>query len=344
MHEQNADRSLPRKTPDDLFAYIRARHQLWINRAHELPHEKWTDDPILQTTRLENIYRELDRGTRVVIVDILGQDAALETIVWNVIRYRVFNFPHIFELTAGFMQPEAWNVAGATAIVLAQKRRHNMVAYRVPASGADAKQFPDGDGQTTRLWCWRLGPGYLQEPGFLTDLVRRLRAARTPVAAHAVVMTLRGMGDFTAYQIYLDLCYGQRVLPFSEDEWTTFGEGAESGLRWLGMRPTVDSIRELWAAQPRDLPGPRLSLCNVQYALCGAQKYWRGWSRSGKVDTVPLVAGPLDPRLWPPELIARYSSPRPRRTAVILPSQQERVAVDCPPEPPAPRRQAVIFD
>src|SRR5690606_32900931 len=47
---------------DRLFAFIRERHAIWERRNKGLP-KPWTEDPILQSYRFCNVYRELDKET-----------------------------------------------------------------------------------------------------------------------------------------------------------------------------------------------------------------------------------------------------------------------------------------
>ncbi len=48
---------------EDFFAYARARHEVHIRREVLGEPRPWTTDPVLQTNRFTNVYRELDRTT-----------------------------------------------------------------------------------------------------------------------------------------------------------------------------------------------------------------------------------------------------------------------------------------
>ena len=48
---------------DDLFAFVRERHQIYLRRKAGQT-KPWTTDPILQQYRFCNVYRELDTVTK----------------------------------------------------------------------------------------------------------------------------------------------------------------------------------------------------------------------------------------------------------------------------------------
>ena len=47
---------------DEFFRYAIERHRIYMRRQACVP-KPWTDDPVLQTSRFTNVYRELDRTT-----------------------------------------------------------------------------------------------------------------------------------------------------------------------------------------------------------------------------------------------------------------------------------------
>lgn len=46
------------------FRYARDRHQIYLNRVAGMPRTRWTSDPIFQTYRFTNVFRELDKTTQ----------------------------------------------------------------------------------------------------------------------------------------------------------------------------------------------------------------------------------------------------------------------------------------
>src|SRR5258705_12327622 len=53
---------------DDFWRFIVARHEIFIRRHLEHRQLPWTDDPLLQHGRYTEIYRDLDRATRWLVV------------------------------------------------------------------------------------------------------------------------------------------------------------------------------------------------------------------------------------------------------------------------------------
>src|SRR3989442_13280131 len=106
----------------DFFRFIAERHLMFVRRViyHQPP--PWTQDPILARTYTTNVYRELDRGTRYLIRNILPHaSAAPMDTFWNVLVYRMFNWAATYEALGGFQPASAWNPA---LVVEELERRH----------------------------------------------------------------------------------------------------------------------------------------------------------------------------------------------------------------------------
>jgi hypothetical protein len=75
---------------------MRARHQIWINRQQGKP-KPWTDDPILQSYRFCNVYRELDTVT-IWIDENIRQRSANHKNLWFMLAIaRRINWPDTLE-------------------------------------------------------------------------------------------------------------------------------------------------------------------------------------------------------------------------------------------------------
>ncbi|TXH55942.1 MAG: hypothetical protein E6Q97_07670, partial [Desulfurellales bacterium] len=82
-----------RVTIDDFWNWVNERHAIHLRRyAGEEP--PWTNDPVLQQFRFTEVFRELDRGTRVCwkMLDRCRWDRP-DLQVANIVFYRVFNKP-----------------------------------------------------------------------------------------------------------------------------------------------------------------------------------------------------------------------------------------------------------
>jgi hypothetical protein len=62
---------------EKFFAFITERQNIFHRRFVVKQPPPWTEDSILQVIRLENIYRELDRGTQFCIKNIFEHRRAV---------------------------------------------------------------------------------------------------------------------------------------------------------------------------------------------------------------------------------------------------------------------------
>ena len=270
------------------WRFVAERHNVFIRRVVERTPPPWTRDRILQSVYFTNVYRELDRGTRYLIVNILPHAARRHRDgLFSVLLYRFFNLIDTYEFVCGLVHAKGvfpvgkWNAtAVARALVKRQKAGHRLFtgAYMVQAIGARP-----GVGGKAELVVDRLTQAVL---GF-EALYEDLRAAPSMEAAHARLTAIPGIAGFNAYEIVIDLCYQQAVLPFHEDDWVHVGPGALRGLNTLLVQPVTHArsaavlsdlrtAQRLWRRQANvTLHGPDLTLRNVEHSLCEWFKYFR---------------------------------------------------------------------
>ena len=77
---------------ETFWKMIQERHLIYKRKEIEQLPPPWTNDPILLNYKFTNIFRFLDRGTRIVTEHILDhEDYEDSSIIFNVILYRLFN-------------------------------------------------------------------------------------------------------------------------------------------------------------------------------------------------------------------------------------------------------------
>lgn len=273
----------------EFWWFVCERQAIWHRRCVERQPPPWTDDPVLRGTRFTNVYRELDPGTCYTILEILERDAPEPDRVFNVMLYRLIGraqthaalgFQELARFDAGRLATglQAIRASGAPPFTAA----YTVSAYRSMGS-------PDKCENVARLF------GRLAED--FTGFHARLIAAASPSAAHGVLGSPYGLGNFLAYQVFVDLTYplapdGRGVLPFSQDDWASAGPGARRGIAALtGSREGIDDLavmRRLRDEQQaefdrlglcfralRDASGGPvpLTLANIQNCLCEFHKY-----------------------------------------------------------------------
>ncbi len=285
------------------WQFVAERHDMFIRRFGQQLPPPWTNDPYLARGHFTNVYRELDRGTRYLITKILpwATEHPADTF-FSVVVYRFFNLISTYE----FLTSRGWSVAhkgqvlerlplmsvkywhrggvrsgGITyALVKRQKAGHRVFtgAYMINSTGARP-----GIGGKVEVVMKRLDHVWKH----LGDIRGAVLAAASMEAAHKELCRIPGVAAFNAYELVVDMCYNQAILPFSENDWVNPGPGAIKGLQEIyGQRLTrwdaQEAIKALCSLQRTDqqnagveLHGPRLTLRNVEHSLCEYSKYCR---------------------------------------------------------------------
>jgi hypothetical protein len=275
----------------DLFwQFVCERQWVWQRRALQRLPPPWTADPILQSERFTNVYRELDPGTRYVIEHILEIDASRPDKLFNVMLYRLIGrmethatlgFQFLTDFCSHEMERELKSLrrAGTPPFTAA----YMVSAYSSLGSADKVENIASLFGMLHAEF---------------DDLFVRVDRCTAAADVHATLSSAYGFGNFLSYQVLVDLLYPLRVyankglLPFSHDDWASPGPGARRGIKML-LRPSDDSqdldvmcwlrdhqhseferlgldfpYLEDAAGNPTDI-----SLANIQNCLCEFHKY-----------------------------------------------------------------------
>lgn len=284
----------------DLFWwFITERQQVWYRRVVEEQSSPWTDDDILQEYRFTNVYRELDPGTQYVIQNILEKDASLQDKIFNVMLYRLVGRLETHE-HLGFQPLETFDAAEFEEQL--KHRRDDLGetvftgAYMV--SGYNQMGSSDKVENVAALF------GEITDNStFFDDLL----SAESLPDAYDLIRSQPGFGNFLSYQVLVDLLYpvdyydGDSVLPFSPDDWSAPGPGAQKGLkqlvtefngftrldvmRWLRQRQQEEFDRldlDFPYLETEDGDRYELSLANIQNCLCEFYKYHKILHSNGR--------------------------------------------------------------
>src|SRR5437773_4525673 len=81
---------------ESFWRFVCERQWVWHRRFVERKFPPWTDDPILQTTRFTNVYRELDPGTQYALREILETGLPIRDKIFNVMLYRLIGRTETF--------------------------------------------------------------------------------------------------------------------------------------------------------------------------------------------------------------------------------------------------------
>lgn len=282
--------SFNRDALDSFWRFIDKRQRVWFRRVVEGQSPPWTEDDILQKYRFTNVYRILDPGTQYVIQNILEGDVSREDKVLNVMMYRLIGRQETHE----FLGIQSLDSFDPVEFERHLKHRRDEIgepvftgAYMV--SGYNQMGSSDKVENVARLFS-----KLTSNEDFFDDVL----ASESLKDAYEIIRSQPGFGNFLSYQVLVDLLYpvnyydGGSVLPFSPDDWSSPGPGAQKGLmrlvtdfngldqigvmRWLRQKQ-----REEFERLGLDFPylvidgGERmeLSLADIQNCLCEFYKY-----------------------------------------------------------------------
>lgn len=261
--------------------FIVERHRIWERRARGAP-APWTKDPILQTYRFCNVYRELDRVT-MWITDHWRKPFADDPHLWfALVVARLVNHP---ETLVDLALPGRWN--RAQFIRTLHRRRTEGVkvfgsAYIVSTNGiAKDKAEYLAERVLDPLWAHReqVRP---RSSDRLRDVFERL-------------LEFQGMGTFIAAQVIADLKYTPPLM--NAKDWRTFaasGPGSRRGMSYvMGLDRKYHWNEQAWKERLNQLAYevlpitaraglPRIHNQDLQNCLCEFSKYRRTQLGTGR--------------------------------------------------------------
>jgi hypothetical protein len=224
------DRSTFNQHRLDLFWwFVCERQTIWRKRVVERLPPPWTDDPVLQTERFTNVYRELDPGTRYAIDEILERDESPPDKIFNVMLYRLIGRKETHQ-SLGFQR-----LACFSGDHLRRTLRDIRDSGQPPFTAAYMVGAYTSMG--TRDKVENVARLFERLAGNFQSIYQRINVSSSAEEVHAVLASVYGFGDFLAYQVLVDLLYplrvdgGEPLLPFSHNDWAKAGPGARRGIR-----------------------------------------------------------------------------------------------------------------
>lgn len=275
---------------DDLFNFMRERHQIYLNRSAGKP-KPWTDDPILQKYKFTNVFRELDKHT-VWLRENIREPFLDNPDMWFMccIFRQIGWIPTIEELMSAKLHLK-WDPVKARNIMLDRQGRGETLytgAYMLNAHGRGADDPSDKAFFTTHLVLQPLWEQRKQLRGLMHDKLQTAWGALLPV---------HGWGPFTAYQVVLDLLHAPGWLDGAEDRdtWAVTGPGGRRGLNRVMGRPTKQHTppeqelgemlaitKEIQKRWPKGREWGKVSIHEVEFQLCEFDKRERARLDEGR--------------------------------------------------------------
>ena len=292
------DESYFEPTFRDLFwQMITERMRVYWRRLEGMP-PPWTNDPILRTEFITNVYRELDPGTQHIMTTVLQTEESVEDKVFNVMVYRLLGSRIETQKELGFLNHDR------PLLVEYIEQTLKGIKERGTAPFGDAYRTAAYTDMGTKDKITNVARLCGQLASQVPQVWAELQVAINPEAAFKILNGIKGFGEFLAYQIMVDYLYPapfDPILPFDQETWVMAGPGARRGL-WQLLRPGMkpNSLLEVmkWLRDNQFSEFERLglefpylrdetkdgspiipiSLCNVQSCLCEFFKYSRIWT------------------------------------------------------------------
>ncbi|KAH7916180.1 hypothetical protein BJ138DRAFT_1076001 [Hygrophoropsis aurantiaca] len=293
---------------DTFWKFAADRNSAHINRRKGLP-APWTDNEVLNTHRFCNVYRVLDRASQYLIREVIekGSQEPVE-VIFRVVLFSTFTKIKTYQHLLKRIRSLTWatytrdKYEGVLRPLYSRGVTLYTGSYIKPAANLGYSE------------------NFMNHLVILEDLMEelpeQLANAKFLVDVYKWLLTKPSMGEFTAYQLLLNLSYTS-AMNFSEFDFVAVGLGARAGLRQcfgesLPRSLEVTVIRWMQATQYDHFERLGLSfdglgsnraplmLCDIEHTLCELDKYVRvttGVSR-GRPYT-PSDAEPLEPLCLP---------------------------------------------
>lgn len=290
LNQEKIRRQFNSESLDLFWKFIHERQRVWHRRVIKNEPHPWTDDKIIQNNRFTNIYRRLDPGTQYAIQNILEKDASKKDKIFNIMIYRLIGRLETHD-EIGFQHLEGFDRTDFEASLKHRRDVENNTVFTGAYMVAGYNQMGSSDKveNISQLFDKVSATG-----SFFDELL----SANSAKEAYKTIQSQQGFGNFLSYQVLVDLLYpvdcydGHSVLPFSADDWSSPGPGAQKGIKRLTKETSEadDLVIMRWLRENQEAEFDRLnlefpylsdesgsrieiSLADIQNCLCEFYKY-----------------------------------------------------------------------
>lgn len=229
-----------------LIVFVVERQTIWHRRYVERTPKPWTEDPILQTYKFCNVFRELDAVTIWIDKHIRKPYKDHPHLWFMLCAARQINWPDTMQelmderAWPGAMQVENYNAAKLRKAMLARQERGDKLytgAYMISGQRANPDRTTQDKAYLTAYLT--LQPLWLDRKGIAPSLM-----GATLEQAHNILMEYNGFGSFLAAQVVADLKH-TRYLRRADDwvAWCAPGPGSTRGLNRLYNRRREEGVK-----------------------------------------------------------------------------------------------------
>lgn len=222
---KNASPDINGKNMEILYRWIEERYKIHLRKDVKEEKYPWTENEILKKYKFCNVRREHDKQSKWLIENIsLNKNLNYSNKLLNTVLFRIFNKYKTIEIFGliDFGDVNWKNIE--CSIDSFQGKDYNFFTNAFLTSGiknAIKSYFPD---ENLVLGAIKLVDKFKSE-----GMVDELKKAKKQSDIFKILKKKKGLGDFLAYQIFVDFTYIPS-FPFSENEFVVAGPGCKKGL------------------------------------------------------------------------------------------------------------------
>ena len=229
-------------TLDAFWLFVYERQEVFYKRSILHQRAPWTEDSVIAQARFTNVYRELDRGTKFLVEEILENKdvtTSVTSAITNILVYRFFNridtwldiqpFVNIYE--EAHTDEEKKLITDEIYRVLTERRIANKKLY----TGAYMAVYCPNLGGIDKTENAAIMIRNISEHArLISQLIRSPRGSTKGIYEY-LIANLKGFGRFLAFQCALDFTY-----PLLRQDITTFAIEHGDGLAYRKIAPLAN--------------------------------------------------------------------------------------------------------
>ena len=285
----------------EFFQFIFERQLVWYKRFC-VKASVWTKDKTLQKYKFCNVYRELDKGT-FYIIEKLKNTRNRKIIFQNVVFYRFFNKYNLYE----DLKIDIIKKFDNKTIQLLINNFNNLKKSGKTIFGDAYLISGNKTNEAKHIFILNNLKKFFENKN-LEKIIQKIDSPEIPEKSLEVIKQIPSIGNFLAYEIWIDLTYFNFFKQcWNDNDFVNIGPGAKWGLeliynKKLKNKEQLEKIYHLYTIQNQYLDKikkdnrswkqiaykkcfssyPYLSIRNMEHSLCEFRKYLRLKNNLGK--------------------------------------------------------------
>lgn len=274
--------------------FVAERYKMHILKDVEGKPFPWTNDQILSMYRFTNVRREQDKNSK-YLLGIMKEHGNKFTydMLCNIMTFRLFNHIDTYKLVGDWIDFEAYDEKKVRSQLASAPKDHHYYTNAYMTSGT-IRGFREMLPYKEEFKVMNI-PNIVNIFGPV--LYSAISVAESPQEVIDAFETLRGINDFIAYQLFVDLTFLDD-FPWSENEFVLSGPGCSRGLRYLfrdndglsdeellfWLRDNCPVTKEWCMVNMTDLPeyDRCMNVMSLENCMCELSKYMRAYYDTGR--------------------------------------------------------------